>query len=120
VGRSRRARSEREYEALNDRTVSGCVARQVRLAHALLEACERADHEDWQLSIVPGRHAVQQVFEITGTIEQLPFTPSTNGAGDSDPRDSQLPRRPYDVALASRAQSRHHASPALHTNPGAR
>jgi anti-sigma B factor antagonist len=54
--------------------------------HLLVEAHERANHEAWQLAIVPGRHDVQQLFEITGTIEQLPFTPNANGA---DPRDAQ-------------------------------
>ena len=44
--------------------------------HLLVSAHERAKNEDWQLAIIPGRHAVQQVFEITGTIEDLPFMPS--------------------------------------------
>lgn len=59
-----------------------------------------AKDEDWQIAIVHGRHAVQQIFEITGTIEPLPFTTSTNGARNSDPHNLQLPHRPYDIELA--------------------
>lgn len=59
--------------------------------HALLEACERADHLGWELAIVPGKPVVQQIFEITGTIEELPFTPCTNGAGNSNSRSSHSP-----------------------------
>jgi anti-sigma B factor antagonist len=85
--------------------------------HAVLEAHERANHEGWQLALVPGRHAVQQLFEITGTTEQLPFTPSTNGAGNSDARNSPLPRRSYDIELAAQARSRPLADPTLHADP---
>jgi hypothetical protein len=81
--------------------------------HLLVSAHERASREDWQLAIVHGRHAVQQIFEITGTIEQLPFTPSTNGAGNPDPRNSQLPHRPNDIELTSRVLSRPLADPPL-------
>jgi anti-sigma B factor antagonist len=85
--------------------------------HALVEAHERAKDEGWQLALVPGRHAVQQLFEITGTIEQLPFTHSSNGAGSYDPRNAQLPHRPYGVELAAAARSRPFADPTLHTDP---
>jgi anti-sigma B factor antagonist len=88
--------------------------------HALVEAHERAKDEGWQLAIVPGRHVVQQLFEITGMIEQLPFTPSTNGARNSDPRHAQLPHRPYAVELAAPARIPPLADPALHTDSSPR
>jgi anti-anti-sigma factor len=46
--------------------------------HALVSAHARAKHEDWQLAIIPGRRAVQRVFEITGIVEELPFSSITD------------------------------------------
>jgi len=62
--------------------------------HALVSVHDRAKHEGWQFSIVPGPHAVQRLFEITGTIEKLPFTPATT---NSSCLASQLPHRPVGV-----------------------
>ena len=41
--------------------------------HALLFAHSRAKHEGCQLAIIPGRPAVQRLFELAGTIDRLPF-----------------------------------------------
>lgn len=62
--------------------------------HALLSAHDRAKQEDWQLAIVPGRHAVQRIFEITGVDEQLPFTSGPTGPEVALPRRSDLARLP--------------------------
>lgn len=86
---------------------------------ALLSAHERARREDWQLAIVPGRHAVQRLFEMTGTIEQLPFTAATS-ASSPDALNSPLPHRPYDIELAPWAPGQPRADPILHTHPTAR
>jgi anti-sigma B factor antagonist len=41
--------------------------------HALLTAQAQARHDNWELTIIPGPRAVQRIFEITGTINRLPF-----------------------------------------------
>ncbi len=52
--------------------------------HALFTAHERAQDEDWQLAIVPGRYAVHRIFEIAGAVEQLPFTSGTSFGSNFD------------------------------------
>lgn len=42
----------------------------------LLDA--HAEHDNWELTIIPGPRAVQRMFEITGTIDRLTFA-TTNG-----------------------------------------
>ena len=42
--------------------------------HLLVSAQHHAQHGDWKLTIVPGPPAVQRIFEITRTIDRLPFT----------------------------------------------
>lgn len=46
--------------------------------HLILSAHARAEREAWQLAIIPGPRAVQRIFEITHTIDRLPFT-AVNG-----------------------------------------
>jgi anti-anti-sigma factor len=41
---------------------------------ALLEARRQAEREGVKLELVPGRPEVQQVFEVTGLLDELPFT----------------------------------------------
>jgi anti-sigma B factor antagonist len=55
--------------------------------HALLSANARANEEGWQLGIIPGRPGVQRIFEITGAIDQLPFTAVDGAAGRSEPNE---------------------------------
>jgi anti-sigma B factor antagonist len=42
--------------------------------HALLTAHEQAQQDNWELTIIPGPWHVQHTFELTGTIDRLPFT----------------------------------------------
>ncbi len=81
--------------------------------HLLVSAHERARARSGSSAIVSGRHAVQQLFEITGTIEQLnsrppltaPATPTvatrnsrTDRMTSSSPPErgaGPLPIRPY-------------------------
>ena len=46
--------------------------------HALLTAHAQAQRDNWELRIIPGPRAVQRIFEVTGTIDLLPFT-TANG-----------------------------------------
>jgi anti-sigma B factor antagonist len=55
--------------------------------HALVSAHARAKDEGWQLAIIPGRRAVQRIFEITRTLETLPFTSVADGASMSEVRE---------------------------------
>jgi anti-anti-sigma factor len=41
---------------------------------ALLEARKQAEREGVKLELVPGQPQVQQVFEVTGLLDELPFT----------------------------------------------
>lgn len=45
--------------------------------HALVSAQTCAERDGWHLAIIPGRRAVQRVFELTGTVDHLPFIGST-------------------------------------------
>jgi anti-anti-sigma factor len=85
--------------------------------HALVTACRRAERERWQLAIVPGRHAVHRLFEITGAAEQLPFTPATTNSGFSV---SRLLHRPDGFELALGAPSERLGEQHLHQYPRAR
>ena len=40
----------------------------------LLTAHAQAQHDNWELTIIPGPPAVQRRFEISCTIDRLPFT----------------------------------------------
>ena len=51
--------------------------------HALISAHARAQQGRWQLEIIPGPRAVQRIFEITGTIDRLPFIPCNGEASNS-------------------------------------
>ncbi len=42
--------------------------------HALLTAHAEAQRDHWELSIIPGPPVVQRLFELTSTIDLLPFT----------------------------------------------
>lgn len=42
--------------------------------HALFAAHGRSMQDDWELALIPGPHQVQHIFEITGTLNRLPFT----------------------------------------------
>lgn len=46
--------------------------------HALLNAHTQAQQDNWELTIIPGSRAVQRIFEITATIDRLPFA-TANG-----------------------------------------
>ena len=46
--------------------------------HALLTAHAQAHQDNWELTIIPGPRAVQRIFELTGTIDRLPFA-TANG-----------------------------------------
>lgn len=50
--------------------------------HALLSAHAQAQHDNRELTIIPGPRAVQRIFEITGTIDRLPFA-TANGRAPS-------------------------------------
>ena len=39
----------------------------------LLTAHAQAQHDNWELTIIPGPPAVQRLFEISCTIDRLPF-----------------------------------------------
>lgn len=41
----------------------------------LLALTNQALREGWRLSVVQGPTAVRRVFELTGTLDELPFTP---------------------------------------------
>jgi len=41
--------------------------------HALLTARAQAQQDDWEQTIIPGPRTVQRIFEITCTIDRLPF-----------------------------------------------
>ncbi len=41
--------------------------------HALLTAHSDAQRDHWELSIIPGPPVVQRLFELTSTIDSLPF-----------------------------------------------
>ena len=53
--------------------------------HALLAAHARAQRDNWELTIFPGPRAVQRIFEITCTIDRLPFA-TTNGRAATQQR----------------------------------
>jgi anti-sigma B factor antagonist len=42
--------------------------------HALIAAHTRAQQDGWTLEIIPATPAVQRLFELTSTLERLPFT----------------------------------------------
>jgi anti-sigma B factor antagonist len=46
--------------------------------HALLNAHAQAQQDNWELTLIPGPRAVQRIFEITCTIDRLPFA-AANG-----------------------------------------
>lgn len=46
--------------------------------HILLDAHTQAQHDDWALTIIPGPRPVQRIFEVTRTIDRLPFA-TANG-----------------------------------------
>ena len=41
--------------------------------HALLTAHAQAQQDNWEQTIIPGPRTVQRSFEITCTIDRLPF-----------------------------------------------
>ena len=51
--------------------------------HTLLDAHAQAQHNSWTLTIIPGRRAVQRIFEITRTIDRLPFAAANGRAATS-------------------------------------
>lgn len=50
--------------------------------HALLTANAQAQHDNWELTIIPGPRAVQRIFELTGTIDRLPFATANGSAAN--------------------------------------
>jgi anti-sigma B factor antagonist len=42
--------------------------------HALIAAHTRAQQDGWTLEIIPATPAVQRIFELTSTLDRLPFT----------------------------------------------
>lgn len=44
--------------------------------HAIVDLHKRARSDGWQLSIVRGPAHVQRLFELTGTLDRLPFVPT--------------------------------------------
>lgn len=46
--------------------------------HTLLVVYAQARRDNWELTIIPGARAVQRIFEITSTIDRLPFA-AANG-----------------------------------------
>ena len=56
--------------------------------HALLTAHAQAQRDDWELSIIPGPRQVQRLFEITCTLERLPFTGDVHLAAAPSPKPS--------------------------------
>ena len=48
--------------------------------HLLVSTHAQAQQDDWELTIVPGPRAVQRIFEITRTIDQLPFAANGHAA----------------------------------------
>jgi anti-sigma B factor antagonist len=46
--------------------------------HALFDIHADAQHDSWELSIIPGPPALERIFELTQAIDHLPFT-TTNG-----------------------------------------
>jgi anti-anti-sigma factor len=47
---------------------------------ALLQADADSRRASWKLTIIPGPSAVRRVFEMTGTLETLPFIDSDDDA----------------------------------------
>ena len=61
--------------------------------HTLLDAHAQAQHDNWELTIIPGPRAVQRIFEITCTIDRLPFATANYRAASPQARVVG-PRRP--------------------------
>ncbi|MGH2913406.1 MAG: STAS domain-containing protein [Solirubrobacteraceae bacterium] len=59
--------------------------------HALLTVNAAALRDGWTLSIIPGPPAVQRLFEITSTLDRLPFTAPNGGATASKAEDGSYP-----------------------------
>ena len=48
--------------------------------HLLVSTHAQAQQDNWDLTIVPGPRAVHRIFEITRTIDQLPFAANGHAA----------------------------------------
>jgi anti-anti-sigma factor len=46
----------------------------------LISAHAAAQHDGWELSLIQGPRAIRRLFEITGTLDRLPFTPTPGSA----------------------------------------
>ncbi len=74
--------------------------------HARLDAHAQAQQENWELTIIPGPRAVRRIFEITSTIDRLPFA-TANGRAATPNRLRALSR----LALGWSSQSERRSLP---------
>jgi anti-sigma B factor antagonist len=71
--------------------------------HALMNAHAQAQRDGWELAIIPGSRTVQRIFEITCTLDRLPFTANGRPASPASPKSA--PTSPSAITSITRDRS---------------
>lgn len=73
--------------------------------HALITADAHAQRDGWTLEIIPGPRAVQRIFELTCTLDRLPFTTNGGAGGPAPARSTSAPPPDITATNGARAQA---------------